>query len=126
MGLPSTGDLAYTKDMNNTQRLNRRQSAEAIRQRLAFSNSTGSLRGYKRTETYDPGQHMTGRLNADERARFLSDSHYGIDYLVVSYDTPIAWITSDGTKYRVSQKFSQTTSCHMGLTWQSDSAKVEA
>lgn len=106
--------------------LNRRQSSAAIDAREEFVNSTGSLKGHKRTETYDPGQHMTGRLNADERTQFLSDAFHGIDYLVVSYDTPIAWVCKDGSKYRVSQRFSHTTSCHMGLTFVSSPAKVEA
>ena len=98
----------------NTNRLNRSQIPTAVAKRLEFSNSTGSLKAHKRTENYNPGTHLTGRLNPDERAKFLSDAQRGIDYLIVSYATPIAWVCSDGSVYRVSQKFSVTTSHHMG------------
>jgi hypothetical protein len=96
-----------------TKRLNRRQVSAAVAKREAFSNSTGSLRGLTGDRL---GQHMTGQLNAKERQQFLTDAHYGIDYLVVSYETPIAWVSQGGV-YKVSQKFSRTTSCHMGLLY---------
>lgn len=98
----------------NTNRLNSRQIATAVAQRLEFSNSTGSLKGYPKTDDYYPGDHMTGRLDPEERAKFLSDTKHGITYLVVSYNTPIAWVCEDGSTYKVSQKFSPTTSRHMG------------
>lgn len=126
MVLLLTGELDYTKSMNTNKRLNRRQSSIAIDNMETFVNSTGSLKGYRRSDDCQPCDHMTGMLNATERQRFLSDGKHGIEYLVVSYDTPIAWVCVDGSRYRVEQKFSTTTSCHMGLTWRSDSAKVEA
>jgi hypothetical protein len=51
-----------------------------------------------------------GRLNAEEFAQF-KQVETGVDYLVMSYDTPIAWHTAEGW-YVVSQKFSVTTSKH--------------
>lgn len=126
MGLLFTGELDYTKSMNTNKRLNRRQSSIAIDNMETFVNSTGSLRGYRRSDDCQPCDHMTGMLNATERQRFLSDGKHGIEYLVVSYDTPIAWVCVDGSRYRVEQKFSRTTSCHMGLTYLSFPAKVEA
>lgn len=112
--------------MMTLQRLNRNQSRDAMAKLQPFSNSTGSLKGYRRSDTCNPGQHMTGMLNADERRQFVSDAARGIEYLVVSYDTPIAWVCSDGSQYSVSQKFSVTTSCHMGLTYLMGTAKVES
>jgi hypothetical protein len=100
--------------MNSPQRLNRRQIPEAVRNREAFTNSTGSLRGMTGNGL---GQHLTGYLNDEERKRFLSDAFHGITYLVVSYDTPIAWECKPGDVYKVSQKFSVTTSHHMGLLY---------
>lgn len=101
----------------NTKRLNRSQIPAAVAQRESFSNSTGSLKGYRATDDYYPGDHMTGRLSPEERAKFLSDAKHGITYLVVSYATPVAWECEDGSVYRVSQKFSVTTSQHMGLLY---------
>lgn len=102
--------------------LNRHQSRAAIDAREDFTNSTKSLRGVKNPSTIGKG-----RLNEDETNRLLDDqTKPGITYLVYSYDTPIAWEKSDGSRYRVSQKFSSTTSQHMGLTFTSSPAKVEA
>ena len=43
--------------------------------------------------------------------------HANITYVVISYNTPIAWVTSDGSVHRVAQKFSVTTSKHQGKTY---------
>lgn len=51
-----------------------------------------------------------GRLDAQEFAQIKQDETR-IDYAVYSYDTPIAWHTSEGW-YVVAQKFSVTTSKH--------------
>jgi hypothetical protein len=55
-----------------------------------------------------------GRLNADDFAQF-KQVETGVDYLVMSYDTPIAWHSTEGW-YVVSQKFSVTTSKHQNYT----------
>lgn len=102
-------------------RLTRRQIPEAVAACRAFSNTTGSMRGITGTPVL-PREHA---LNSVERDRFLDDMPR-IVYTIFSYDTPIAWVMRDGSKYRVSQKFSQTTSCHAGLTFTSSPAKVEA
>ncbi len=89
---------------------NRRQAREAIAQRAEFNNSTGSLRGR------NSGFNMvsSGRLNDAERIRFINATLGSMSYVVISYDTPIAWVFN-GEWYRVSQRFSQTTSCHSGM-----------
>jgi hypothetical protein len=94
-------------------RLNRRQAWDAIKNREAFSNSTGSLRGETSPRV---GPWDTGRLNESERKRLETDRDtVGISYIVYSYATPIGWVTNDGVLYKVTQKFSPTTSCHWGL-----------
>lgn len=53
----------------------------------------------------------TGRLDIEEHARYNEAIALGVDYLVYSYGTPIAWHTLEGW-YVVEQKFSVTTSKH--------------
>lgn len=109
--------------MTTTKRnLTNRQASAAIDAREPFSNATGSLRG-----EINPLLIKRGWLNDDEWARLHADHGTGwMSYVVYSYDTPIAWVMEDGTRYRVEQKFSPTTSKHMGLTFLSSPAKVEA
>jgi hypothetical protein len=52
-----------------------------------------------------------GMLNDEETARYNDAVSKGIDYIVYSYSTPIAWHGFDGW-YVVEQKFSVTTSKH--------------
>ena len=87
----------------------------AYRDRVEF-DANGTLRSH----VYPKGRqcsHLTGRLNEDERRQFLSDCHYGIAYLVVSYGTPIAWVDFEGDVYKVKQRFSVTTSKHMSVLY---------
>lgn len=85
-----------------------RECSKLIAKREPFHNSTRSLTG----ATYSLGK--TGKLRNPELERFYSDVN-DIVYVVYSYDTPIWWELSDGSKYRVKQKFSATTSRHSGL-----------
>lgn len=55
-----------------------------------------------------------GRLDAEEFAKFKQEE-VNVDYIVYSYDTPIAWHSSNGW-YVVAQKFSVTTSKHTNYT----------
>lgn len=50
-------------------------------------------------------------LTGDDREQWEKDVGSMV-YIVYSYRTPIAWVTSRGTKYRVQGKFSVTTSRH--------------
>lgn len=67
-----------------------------------------------------------GRLNDAER-RLLDDVSKvdGIDYVVYSYETPIAWVSSQGQGRVVEQKFSVTTSKHQGKLWKFNSLTSE-
>lgn len=78
--------------------------------------TSGALRG-ERWEVPEVSYWDLGDLNRDEAKRFLTDHDDGIIYVVRSYDTPIAWVKRDGSVYRVSQKFSPTTSKHLGATY---------
>lgn len=53
----------------------------------------------------------TGRLDNEETALYNEAVNKGVDYMVYSYGTPIAWHTPEGW-YVVEQKFSVTTSKH--------------
>lgn len=87
----------------------------ALRNRLPFTTG-GALRGaYHTTDTVYRG--YLGWLNDDEANRFMIDHLAGITYVVWSYDTPIAWVRDDGTVYRVSQRFSATTSRHQSTLY---------
>jgi len=82
--------------------INQRDAIYYIENRLDFRAS--ALEGLDgRTNTY-------GRLDAEEVANYerVKDS---IDYVVMSYRTPIAWHSAEGW-YVVAQKFSVTTSKH--------------
>lgn len=87
-------------------------TAEAIRHREPFTTS-GALKGcYAAT-----GMRLwqSGALSGEDLDRFKEDAP-AIDYVVISYATPIAWHTLDGW-YKVAQRFSVTTSRHQGLLY---------
>jgi hypothetical protein len=84
-----------------------REIPDAIASREAF-------KGNSMYAEVNPLYGSAGRLSGDERDRFNTDSTNGLSYVVYSYATPIAWVTKDGTVYKVTQKFSVTTSKHQG------------
>lgn len=87
----------------------------ALSNRLPFTTG-GALRGdYHTADTVSRWD--LGRLNDDEANRFMIDHLAGIAYVVWSYGTPIAWVRDDGTVYRVSQRFSVTTSRHQSTLY---------
>jgi hypothetical protein len=69
------------------------------------------FQGYTMAAYNPPVLWTTGQLNRWERERYEVAQHQ-IIYTVLSYGTPIAWITEDGQIYHVAQKFSVTTSKH--------------
>lgn len=84
---------------------NQAEAVDSIRDRMNFIAS--SLSGWEgRSNTY-------GQLSQEEIEKYESvrDS---IDFVVLSYRTPIAWHSSEGW-YIVKQKFSVTTSRHQGI-----------
>ena len=85
--------------------VNQRDADWYIANRLEFRAS--ALEGLDgRTNTY-------GRLDADEVAQYEKVKE-SIDYVVLSYRTPIAWHSAEGW-YVVAQKFIVTTSKHQNL-----------
>lgn len=97
----------------NRLRVNSQEIPRAWTKREEFESTTSSMRG-KRLANKHYLYYGDARLNDAEESRLVADLAIGIVYVVFSYDTPIAWVRSDGTEYRVSQKFSQTTSKHQG------------
>ena len=83
-------------------------TAEAISRHEEF-DTHGAL--YART---DPCGIGSGRLNRAEAEAYWQARAEGIAYIVVSYTTPIAWVTASGRVHIVAQKFSVTTSRHQG------------
>lgn len=87
---------------------NYRDIPALVRDRKDFKGNTMSGANVK------PGSHHgAGLLNSGEMQKFFADSSR-IDYIVWSYATPIAWHRTDGTWYRVSQKWGVITSKHKG------------
>lgn len=85
--------------------INQRDAEYYVTNRLDFRAS--ALEGLDgRTNTY-------GRLDAEEVAQYEKVKE-SIDYVVLSYRTPIAWHSAEGW-YVVAQKFSVTTSKHQGI-----------
>jgi hypothetical protein len=85
--------------------------AEKIRDRVGFQTH-GALNG---EEWPLVTRWHSGRLAGDDLLAFYATIENSvIDYIVWSYNTPIAWHTPDGQWYKVAQKFSPTTSAHQG------------
>lgn len=86
--------------------MNQRDAIHYIETRQGFKAS--ALKGVNVNEQGLLG--AFGRLDAQEFAKFKQEET-SVDYIVYSYDTPIAWHSSNGW-YVVEQKFSVTTSKH--------------
>lgn len=85
------------------------KTAEAIRDRIPFTTH-GALKAVVLDDsTFAPAP---GWLLGPDRENYYEDLP-SIDYVVISYGTPIAWHTPAGW-YKVKQKFSTTTSRHQG------------
>jgi hypothetical protein len=87
-----------------------RNGAEAaIRERVPFT--AGNLHAERPTELG-----YVGKL-PDEWKHLLrvDDAAVGVDYVVYSYLTPIAWVTKDGDVRIPDVKYSVSTSRHQGI-----------
>lgn len=81
---------------------------ERLRDRLDFHIGTRSFRG----EAGDPGPGLAGWLPEDWREQWRR-TRYQIDYVVWSYQTPIAWhLGADDTWVVPNVKYSPTTTTH--------------
>lgn len=79
--------------------------------REAFTNSTGSLRGL-------PADHVNGNTawmdNGPERDDYIAQKNWGfLDYIVLSYATPVAWYSNRDGWHVTEQYHSPTTSKHV-------------
>jgi len=88
-------------------RTNQRDAQALIRSRETFRAS--ALSGVR-----EAFLSSAGYLSGAERERFYNDRN-GIVYAVLSYRTPIAWLTTSGEWYIVAQRFSVTTSRHQSV-----------
>lgn len=84
--------------------------AECLASRQAFRNSTGSLRG----EPCRYGPTSTGRLPAGLSRRDYEHDVHRSAYVVMSYATPIAWL-SGGMWVVPDVAYSHTTSRQQGM-----------
>jgi len=92
----------------------RRTVAEHIRDRKPFE--TG---GALKAQTYENGlrYHTGGALNGQDYTEWVKDRAH-VQYVVWSYDTPIAWWSKHTCMWHVvEQKFSATTSKHQGTLY---------
>lgn len=88
-----------------TNRITNREIADAVANRLDFAaNST--------TGTTSPSRYLdSGRLPYAWVDAFRFDcNEVGLDYVVYSYGTPIAWVTRDGEVTMPDVRYSVTTS----------------
>jgi hypothetical protein len=79
---------------------------DALRNRKAFKRAGFAMQGIEGKAS------STGRLDA-EYVKAYQDAD--VAYTVVSYATPIAWVTSDGKIVIPEDRYSPTTSNHQGL-----------
>lgn len=85
--------------------------ARAIRQGEDFATS-GALKGEVNPRWVGPGRMRP----EDGRELYVAQSVVGIDYVVYSYGTPIAYRTEDTGEWVVPDvKYSVTTSKHQGM-----------
>jgi hypothetical protein len=89
--------------------LSRSQIPGAVARREEFKGS--SIQGGPTTPVH-AAMIMTGRLPNEWRHRLIDDAPV---YVVWSYGTPIAWVTSAGTPVVPDVKYSTTTSAHQSL-----------
>lgn len=82
---------------------------DAIREERSFQNSGKTLYG-----EFMPATYTSGCLNNALREKFHDSwKHGGIDYVIYSYGTPIAW-RAWGMWKVPDEKYSVTTSKHQG------------
>ncbi|TDC01139.1 hypothetical protein E1091_03470 [Micromonospora fluostatini] len=88
----------------------RRRTISALTRREAFRRP-GFAMSATTGKVWD-----AGRLSDDDRKAFEADRDgAGITYTVLSWATPIAWVTTDGTVRVPDTYYSRTTSTHQGL-----------
>lgn len=81
-----------------------------IAKREPFVTGGGNIKG-----THFPPSAEAGWLRGDDRDLYnMHRSSHMIEYVVLSYDTPMAWY-ADGQWFMPDTKYSATTSKHQGI-----------
>lgn len=99
--------------------VNRETIPGLIEDRQEFINASGTMRS-----VIEPGNFLMQSILAhsyldraeNDRLRIDYDT-VGLAYLILSYETPIAWETKTGEVYKVVQELSQTTERHKGMLY---------
>jgi len=84
----------------------RERTIAALRNHKPFERSGFAMRAIEGKTS------LSGRLPVEWLTRYRNTE---IAYTVISYQTPIAWVTSDGQIYIPDESYSVTTSHHQGL-----------
>ena len=97
-----------------TEKLSTRKHWQIAKKLLAGEsfNTNGALKGVAKPEWIDHG------MISVRDYRFLQGdrNYYGIDYVIYSYSTPIAWRRGDGEWAMPDAKYSVTTTKHQTTT----------
>ena len=93
-----------------TEKLTTRNPGPIAKKLLARESfrTNGELKGVAKPEWIDFGKMSVkdyGTLQSDKQA-------YGIDYVIYSYTTPIAWLRGDGSWFMPEADYSVTTKRH--------------
>ena len=97
-----------------TEKLSTRKPGPIAKKLLARESfrTNGALKGVAKPEWIDFGMMSLEdfyTLHDDERAY---ERAYGIDYVIYSYNTPIAWLRGDGSWFMPEADYSVTTKRH--------------
>jgi hypothetical protein len=84
----------------------RERTIAALQNRKPFHRSGFAMRAIEGKTS------LSGRLPVGELIAYRKSE---IAYTVISYQTPIAWVTTDGEVYVSQESYSVTTSHHQGL-----------
>ena len=93
-----------------TEKLTTRNPGPIAKKLLALESfkTNGALKGVAKPEWID-----FGKMRVWDNALLYSDQNsYGVDYVIYSYSTPIAWLRGDGEWAMPQAKYSVTTTRH--------------
>lgn len=93
-----------------TEKLSTRKPGPIAKKLLARESfrTNGALKGVAKPEWFDHG-----KMSVKDYGYLRSDQDfYGIDYVIYSYTTPIAWLRGDGSWFMPEAGYSVTTKRH--------------
>ena len=93
-----------------TEKLTTRNPGPIAKKLLALESfkTNGALKGVAKPEWID-----FGTMRVWDNALLYSDQNsYGVDYVIYSYSTPIAWLRGDGSWFMPVADYSVTTTRH--------------